>query len=597
MNRHRKTVTLRAAAETRLQNLLATNLAEVGDTDLRRLVHELQVHQIELEMQNNELRQARAETESALSRYTELYDFAPVAYLTLTPAGLITEINLTGATLLGVERKKLRNKKFATFVVPEDQSRWAAHFANLKLEIEHGSVELAIKRGDGTVFHAQLDCLRHQDGECAEDKKVVHGVRVAMADISERKRIELERNHALAAAEKANNAKSDFLSSMSHELRTPLSAMLGFAQLIESGAPTPTPGQQRSLNQILQSGWYLLELINEILDLALIESGKLSASISRETVALAEVMLECQAMTEPQAKKRQITVVFSPPAKPCFVQADRTRLKQVIINLLSNAIKYNRPGGRVVVDCRTAAPGRLRISIRDTGEGMGPERLQQLFQPFNRLGQEAKAQEGTGIGLVLCKRLTELMGGIIGVESAVGTGSVFWIELSQAMAQPLVVDQGPPAVVQDAASVDPDAPVSTLLYVEDSPAHLMLVEEIVARRPDIRLLSARDGDRGVKIARAFRPDVILMDITLPGVDGVSAMKMLAEDPATAHIPVLALSANAMPRDIEHGLWAGFFRYLTKPLKVSEFLESLDAALNIAHKEARSASRKDEENDY
>jgi CheY-like chemotaxis protein/anti-sigma regulatory factor (Ser/Thr protein kinase) len=401
-----------------------------------------------------------------------------------------------------------------------------------------------------------------------------------------RKQVELELNKAMAVAEKANLAKSDFLSSMSHELRTPLSAILGFAQLMGSGSPAPTVSQKRSIDQILQAGWYLLELINEILDLALIESGKLSLSL--EPISLAEVMHECQAMIEPQAQKRGISVAFPQFEIPYFVKADRTRVKQVLINLLSNAIKYNNVSGTVVVGCIASTPGRIRICVKDTGDGLTPEKLTQLFQPFNRLGQEANAEEGTGIGLVVCKRLIELMGGVIGAESTVGNGSVFWIELNlTAEPQPATGTAKPTAVTQ--AQVQADAQLRTLLYVEDNPANLMLVEDLIARRPDIRLLSARDGNRGIEIARASRPDVILMDINLPGISGIKALRILAEDPTTAHIPVVALSANAIPRDIEKGLEAGFFRYLTKPIKVIEFMNTLDVALKFAKTESARAN--------
>ena len=264
-------------------------------------------------------------------------------------------------------------------------------------------------------------------------------------------------------------------------------------------------------------------------------------------------------------------------------------MKQVLINLLSNAIKYNRTGGTVVVDCIASAPGRIRICVTDTGEGLTADKLAQLFQPFNRLGQEANVEEGTGIGLVVCKRLIELMGGVIGVESTVGTGSVFWIELN------LTPNRQPDAVAAEPAAVptrrlQADAQLHTVLYVEDNPANLMLVEDLIARRPDISLLTARDGNRGIEIARASRPDVILMDINLPGISGIRALRILAEDPATAHIPVIALSANAMPRDIDKGLEAGFFRYLTKPIKVNEFMETLDVALKFAKTESPRADR-------
>ena len=262
-------------------------------------------------------------------------------------------------------------------------------------------------------------------------------------------------------------------------------------------------------------------------------------------------------------------------------------MKQVLINLLSNAIKYNVVGGTVVVDCDESAPGRIRIWVTDTGAGLSPENLAQLFQPFNRLGQEASVEEGTGIGLVVCKRLIDLMGGAIGAESTVGRGSGFWIDLNLSDEPRLEIkaaDRNPVAQLQ----VRSDAALRTLLYVEDNPANLMLVEDLIARRADIRLLSARDGNRGVEMARASLPDVILMDINLPGISGIKAMRILAEDPKTAHIPVIALSANAIPRDIEKGLEAGFFRYLTKPIKVNEFMDTLDVSLKFASAESSRA---------
>jgi CheY-like chemotaxis protein len=268
---------------------------------------------------------------------------------------------------------------------------------------------------------------------------------------------------------------------------------------------------------------------------------------------------------------------------PYFVDADRTRLKQVLINLLSNSIKYNQANGSVQVDCAVTTPERVRISVRDTGAGLPPDMLMQLFQPFNRLGRETGAEEGTGIGLVMSKRLVELMGGAIGVESTVGSGSVFWFELNSASAPHLPVDRGQSTAIAQ-AQVQNGAPLRTLLYVEDNPANLRLIEQLIARRSDIRLLSARDGNLGIQLARSNQPAVILMDINLPGISGIEALKILREDPATAHIPVVALSANAMPRDVEKGLQAGFFRYLTKPIKVNEFMDTLDVALEFAAQE-------------
>ena len=456
--------------------------------------------------------------------------------------------------------------------------------------------ELTYIRKDGSRFPAVVSVTALRDAQNA-----IIGYLLIGTDNTARRRVEAERallDHALkdknvelerakSVAEKANLAKSDFLSSMSHELRTPLGAILGFAQLMESSSPPPTPAQVRSIDQILKAGWYLLELINEILDLALIESGKLSMSL--EPVSLGDVLRECETMIEPQAKQRGISVAFTHFAAPCFVKADRTRVKQVLINLLSNAIKYNKLGGTVAVEIALGATDSVRISVRDTGEGLAPEKLAQLFEPFNRLGQEAKAEQGTGIGLVVSRRLVEWMGGVIGVESTVGQGSVFWIELNRTSDAQIAVRSPDSSITQ--ARIVGETSLQTLLYVEDNPANLMLVEDIIERRPDIHLLSARDASRGIELARSSRPDVILMDINLPGISGIEALVILLADPETAHIPVIALSANAIPRDIEKGLEAGFFRYLTKPIKVVEFMETLDMAMKFAKDEAVLAARK------
>ncbi len=576
---------LRRAAEARLKAEPAT--ATTSATSQLRLLHELQVQHVELEMQNDELRQSRAEREAALARYTELYDFAPVGYLTLTSDGLIAEINLTGAKLLGVQRRDLLKRRFSSFVMAADQERWDRFFMNVKGHEEQDQEELVLQRGDGTSFHAQMNCVRHRvmDGGAptlgAGDAAMAAAgtfmeVSIAITDISVRKGVEAKLNEAVAAAEKANRAKTDFLSSMSHELRTPLNAILGFAQLMESGATVPTPSQQQSLDQILKAGWYLLELINEILDLAQIESGKVT--LSREPVSLAEVMLECQLMIEPQAQKRGIGLSFPQFDAQLFVSADRTRVKQILINLLFNAIKYNRPQGTVTVQYTPRSADLVRISIRDTGAGLDAKRLEQLFKPFNRLGREAGTEQGTGIGLVVTKGLVELMGGTVGVESVVGVGSVFWFELSRIAAPARVVDHALPVAPTPKPA---GALLHTVLLVEDNPANVILVQGLIARRPDLRLLCAVNADLGIELARTDRPEVILMDINLPGISGVEAMKILQADPATARIPIIALSANAVARDIELALAAGFFNYLTKPIKVGEFMDALDVALAFA----------------
>ncbi len=447
--------------------------------------------------------------------------------------------------------------------------------------------ELTYIRKDGSRFPAVVSVTALRDDHNAiigylligtdnTIRKQIEEERMRVDRVLQENTLELEKSKAIA--EKANLAKSDFLSSMSHELRSPLNAILGFAQLMDSDLPAPTPSQKDSISQILHAGWYLLELINEILDLAVVESGRLALSL--EPVSLPDVMIECQAMIEPQALKRGIRMTFPSFADPCYIKADHTRVKQVLINLLSNAIKYNQAGGSVVVDCVLTTPERVRISVKDTGAGLSPENLTQLFQPFNRLGQEAGGEEGTGIGLVVSKRLVELMQGRIGVVSTVGTGSEFWIEL-------LAENDPHSRYVQAASAMMAEFPAASglrsrlLLYVEDNPANLKLIEQLIARRHDLRLLTAQNGNDGINLARSCLPDVILMDINLPGINGIEAMKILRLDPLTAHIPIVALSANAIPRDIEKGLEAGFFRYLTKPIKVDQFMDTLNEVMEFA----------------
>jgi len=511
------------------------------------------------------------------------------AIATTDPSGIITDVNKQMEALTGSTRDALINTPFKEcFTDPELAAAGVKKVLNEKKVSDY---ELTARAIDGKETVVSINATTYYD----RDNKL-QGVFYGARDVTERNRLDqklLEKNieleSAKAVAEKANLAKSDFLSSMSHELRTPLGAILGFAQLMESGTPEPTPAQKRSIGQILKAGWYLLELINEILDLALIESGKLSLSL--EPVSLEDVMHECETMVEPQAEEHGIQVIFT-PLKPLFyVNADRTRVKQLVLNLLSNAIKYNNPNGKVTVTCTLAPPDNVRVSVRDTGAGLTPKQLDQLFQPFNRLGQKGDVEEGTGIGLVVCKRLVELMGGVIGVDSTVGEGSVFWFELNQTTPQQ-TFPYNTELMPAGGAAVQVAGQEHTLLYVEDNPANLMLVEDLLMRRPEIRLLSARDAISGIEIARTSLPDVILMDINLSGVSGIDALKILADIKETAHIPVIALSANAIPRDIEKGLEAGFFRYLTKPIKVAEFMATLDITLKHAKKKVALIAKED-----
>jgi PAS domain S-box-containing protein len=483
-----------------------------------------------------------------------IFNSANFSSIATDAKGVIQIFNVGAERMLGYSAAEVMNR-----VTPADMSdpqELIARAASLSLELDtaispgfealvfkasrgiEDNYELSYIRKDGSRMPAlvSVTALRDEDlsiigylliGTDNTARRAAEVERERLDQVLRDKNIELEA--ARAIADKANLAKSEFLSAMSHELRSPLNAVLGFAQLIESGTPLPTPSQKAGIDQILRAGWYLLDLINEVLDLALIESGHLS--LSREPVSLPEVLQDCQKFMIPLALKKHIHLHFPQLALPCFVGADRTRLKQVVINLLTNAVKYNHDSGSVDITCSIRPQQRLRISVQDTGEGLSPEQIGHLYQPFNRLGKENGGEEGTGIGLVVSKRLVEQMGGTMGVTSTVGTGSLFWIELESVAAPapygPLTEHiAGRPAAASDGARL------RTLLYVEDNRANMELVEQLIARRPDMQLYGAEDAMRGIALAREHQPEVILLDINLPGISGLQALKILQEDPGS-----------------------------------------------------------------
>lgn len=374
---------------------------------------------------------------------------------------------------------------------------------------------------------------------------------------------------AMEAAERANQAKSEFLSSMSHELRTPMNAILGFAQILEY-EDSLTEDQRDSVHEISKAGRHLLHLINEVLDLSKVESGHVDLSI--EPVELHPLVDECQSLIGPLAEERGISLAM-PVLPRLFARADRVRLKQVLINLLSNAIKYNRPGGGVRLYVQRAVPGEiLRIAVADTGLGIAPERLGELFQPFSRLDAERGEVEGTGIGLTITRRLVEMMGGSVGVESKVGAGSTFWVDLPEDEGgQTIEVHADEPDAAEDVVCERP----ACILYIEDNPANIKLVTQILGRHKHLRLQTAHTPQLGLELALAHAPDLILLDINMPGLDGFQVLNVLKGDARLKSVPVIAVTANAMPRDVERGLEAGFVAYLTKPLDIQHFVQTVD----------------------
>ncbi len=426
---------------------------------------------------------------------------------------------------------------------------------------------LGIANRPGGYDQALIDFLAPLNATCGV---LIHAMRMEQTRNAERAAL----RQAKEDAEQANQAKSAFLSSMSHELRTPLNAILGFAQLLETQADQDA---RQYVQHIESAGWHLLELINEVLDLARIESGNIN--FSREKIGLRSLVDECLALVASQATRLDISLSRAPIPDDAALQADSTRLRQVLLNFLSNAIKYNRHGGSVHVALGRgeALPNSWRITVSDSGKGLSPEQQEQLFQPFNRLGAEHSGIEGTGIGLAISKRLIELMGGQVGVASQPGSGSTFWLELPQASALHSHADrQVAPATLQ------PVELQHSVLCVEDNPTNLFLVSQVLKKIPGLTLMTASTGTEGMEIAKRSQPDLMILDINLPDMTGYQLLKTLRNLPETRHIPAIALSANAMPSDIERGMKAGFAEYLPKPIRVREFLNTISGQLRQSH---------------
>ena len=395
-------------------------------------------------------------------------------------------------------------------------------------------------------------------------------------DLTEDVHLAEELREARKAAEAASSAKSDFLSSMSHELRTPLNAILGFAQLLQRDKKEPLSDRHKErLDQILKGGEHLLRLIDDILDLSRIEAG--GVSISTEPWAMVEVLEEVKATLEPMAARQGIRVeVEALPAEIPMVAADRTRLVQILMNFGSNAIKYNRPAGKVTFTVSTPMPGCVRVTVRDSGMGIPADKQDKLFQPFQRAGQETGPIEGTGIGLVITKRLAQLMHGDVGFRSVSGEGSAFWVDIpvhesgARSSAPPDVRDASSERLMGEGRKL--------ILYVEDNPANVTFMKDLVSTFENIDLLTAPTAEMGIELAHGRQPEVIIMDINLPGMSGLDALRALKNAPETKEIPVVALTAAASERDKQRGMQAGFYRYLTKPVKVDEFVTVLEGLL-------------------
>ena len=397
-------------------------------------------------------------------------------------------------------------------------------------------------------------------------------------DVTEDVQHEEELRQAQTIAEAASSAKSEFLASMSHELRTPLNAILGFAQLLQRDKKTPLSERHRErIDHVLKGGEHLLRLIDEILDLSRIESGRVS--VSPEPVGLAEVLAEVKSTLDPMAARAEVTLAVAPlPSDLPQVVADRTRFKQILMNYGSNAVKYGRRRGTATFRA-AVREGMVRVVLADDGIGIPEDKQERVFQPFHRAGQETGPIEGTGIGLAISKRLAELMGGAVGFRSTEGQGSEFWIDIPahQPEAGALAGErQKQPAGGTSLSG--PHGPRYVVVYIEDNPSNIAFMEDLIADFDRVDLVTAPTAEIGIEIVRARRPDAVIMDINLPGMSGFEATRRLREWPETRDIPVVALSAAAMVRDKAKVEGAGFYRYLTKPVKADELATVLEELL-------------------
>jgi PAS domain S-box-containing protein len=489
--------------------------------------------------------------------------------------GYFSTLNPAWTRTLGWTIEELQAKPFMEFVHPDDRAATVRETLRLQQGLDVISFENRYRHKDGSYRWLGWNAT------ASPEERLYYAI---ARDITEHHGLEEQLWLAKEDADRANSAKSEFLSRMSHELRTPLTSILGFSQLLEMGTLEPKDAEV-AVKQIRKAGQHLLDLINEVLDIAKIEAGRIALSI--EPVLVSSVIVDAKDLVRPLADQRNIELrnQGSGAAFGLHVQADRQRLKQVLLNLLANAVKYCGGGCTVTVGVEEREGAILRLFVRDTGPGISPELRHRLFTPFERLGAESNGEVGTGMGLALSKRLVEAMGGTIDCDSEVGMGTTFWIDLPITEA-PLErferESEGAPPVAGGGAAGER---VSTILFIEDNLSNVKFISYVLRQRPGAQLIPAMQGSMGLELATKHRPDLILLDLTLPDMNGREVLHRLKRKRETADIPVVVLSAEASPTRVEELRAAGADGYLTKPLDVKEFLKILDELL------ARTGGRK------
>jgi PAS domain S-box-containing protein len=517
--------------------------------------------------------ESQLELAGSLDTKAAILDAVVDSIITIDEKFHVLDVSPGTDRIYGVSRVERRGTNSLNIVLPEDRDHVATELRRL-FRSEDGA--LASYRFRALHVDGQMLTIETRGRLIRDDAG--HDARAVLVsrDVTEAVAAETVLKEAKEAAERANKAKSEFMSRMSHELRTPLNSVLGFAQILEM--ELQSPDELEMVGYIHNSGKYLLELINEVLDISRIEAGHISVMI--EPIVMQDLEKECVDLVKPQANELGITI-FSQSKYDFSVLGDQQRLKQVMLNLLSNAIKYNRPNGSVTITCEPRPRSRVRLSVSDTGPGISPDLIDRLFTPFDRLDADGSGIEGTGLGLALSKGLIDAIGGTMGVESTVGSGSTFWIELPNVKSPKSSLARVSPMLELKAA----DAAASTVLYIEDDVANVQLVERLLMQRPNVNLITSLLGVVGVELAQQYVPDLILLDVHLTDLHGFEVLERLRGDSRTIDIPVVVLSADATTWQRRRFRNAGIYDYLSKPLDLQQLLDVIDQHLG-----ARAASQ-------